>query len=170
MYSEYQGKAFLREYLSVREDYCQKKGVNQTLIPNFLFEKKAVGTTQEKLQEILQLTFVEDYRKADFDIYLKAFEVRKRIHNAYEVGTIKPVDNEAFDDYDNYLLLAWCCIFFYRHFSCLKYLNTLLKVDDTLISLYSFLSNQQKEVLSDIISSELEFIRFLIEDKGIENL
>lgn len=94
------------------------------------------------------------------DRYVKAFEVRKRIYTEYDENW-KPVQNSRYDYIENYILLAKCVALAYEKSECTKYLNVLLKLDDTLISLTDTLTNHQKIEVKDICAKEMEFVKKL---------
>lgn len=97
--------------------------------------------------------------------YTKSFEVRKRIYTSYD-DNFKPSPDAGFEDYDNYLLFAEYLLLVYKQTGCLKYFNCLLKVDDTLLSVWGKLQEYQKDYMSYIICQELEcFYRLANENK-----
>lgn len=98
--------------------------------------------------------------------YTKSFEVRKRIYTNYD-NNFKPSDDAGFEDYDNYLLFAECLLLVYRQTGCLKYFNCLLKVDDTLLSVWEKLRKYQKKYMSRIIRHELECFYQLVDENKI---
>lgn len=168
MYSEYQGEEFLKYYFKERREACKKgKCLNKQSIEAFLIEQEVLGDTQKKLGQIARAALGGEYLREELDRFLKAFEVRKRLHDSYVAETIKPVDMNKYYNYNNYLLLACCCILFYENSTCLKYLNTLLKVGDTLLSIRQSLSEEQDILLGGIILTEVAFIKKIAKDKGI---
>ena len=66
------------------------------------------------------------------DFLLQRFEVTKRLHAAY-TSSLKPADRD-YKCTDNYALLAALLIYRYRADPNLKYLNTVLKLNDLLAS------------------------------------
>lgn len=96
-----------------------------------------------------------------FDKCIKTFEVRKRLYHHYSLQ-FKPEDETDYKDIDLYLMFACICAEAYRAQKDLRYLNALLKINDTIISQlqYSFLPVQasQRRAVSYALSSELEFI------------
>ena len=90
---------------------------------------------------------------------MKTFEVRKRIYTAYDANWVPMTTDRT--DYVNYILLAKVLIGMYKKTSCLKYVNCLLKIDDTLLSIKDSMP----------LSCQLELQGVLTEELGIyENL
>ena len=65
---------------------------------------------------------------------VKTFEVRKRLYHCYN-EKMKPYDERDFEDTSLYVLLSCAMLLCYERSGNLKYLNALLKADDTLLSL-----------------------------------
>lgn len=158
MYSEYSGKSFLKAFFEVRKLKTSDKSLTNTVLLEYVNHLKVIYTTTNDLKNIISQIYDDIYDREMADKYIKAFEVRKRIYNEYLSNSIKPNEDMGYTGYCNYILLSCICILFYRKFKNLKYLNTLLKIDDSILSFYQFLSQQEKEIFGDIIKSELDII------------
>ena len=99
---------------------------------------------------------------------IEAIEVRKRLYNEYIDNSIKPSENSKYSNYTNYILLAAICIMFYEHTESLKYLNTLLKLDDTILSLYNVISEDDKNIFGYILRNENVYIKELMQKSCVD--
>jgi methionyl-tRNA formyltransferase len=177
-YSKYGGEAFLAAYESSRRALLLKF-TNQNQIP--------LLTDCELLTECIKITeayyakppdsshvilrheicdilirlidniiIPDDYHR--LDLILKTFEVRKRLYHCYDLK-FKPYDESDYEDRGLYLLFACCLIHAYRKTTDLKYLNTLLKVNDLLISLdFKMYFETEYRVLHYALQEELKMI------------
>lgn len=167
MYSEYEGLAFLRDYLYSRQEYLNK-------------QKKAGGyrymNAGSSVNPIKQdLLYIRDKLKCNrydreilhlMNAYTKTFEVRKRIYDAYD-NAWKPEGDAGFEDYELYLLFAECLIYAYECTKNLKYYSCLLKVNDTILSICEEFDENFKETLCGILKKELDIFHQLISKYNI---
>ena len=110
--------------------------------------------------------------KDDIDItkivndFIKKFEIKKRIFSYYN----KEIQ-EASNDYktlSNYILLASICVLKYKKTKNLKYINVLLKLNDTICSQINIISENNTSFLCFFaLKSELDYISDLIKKNGI---
>jgi hypothetical protein len=100
----------------------------------------------------------EGQEYAVFDKVVKSFEVRKRLHHCYNVN-FRPLDESDFYDCGLYPLFGRGLVFAYKEKRNLKYLNALLKLNDTLISLKDKLNNFELGMLSWLLSEEMRMVR-----------
>ena len=78
---------------------------------------------------------------------------------------LQPISNE-YSEIRNYLLLATICVFKFKNSKNLKYLNTLLKLNDTICSQINSIDNSIDASLCNIvITNEQNFIADLIQKK-----
>ncbi len=123
----------------------------------------------KKLFESIFLTVLRD--KDDVNVtkiineFVKRFEIKKRIFSFYN-QEIK----EASNDYkiiDNYILLASICVLEYKKTKNLKYLNVLLKLNDTICSQITLIPENITGFLCLFaLKSELDYILDLIKNIG----
>ncbi len=100
---------------------------------------------------------LEAETKHVIDLYVKAFEVRKRLYTGYD-EMWKPCRKE-FRDYGSYLLFGNILAAAYRRTECLKYASCLMKLTDSLISVITLLREAEQYELALILGSELEIYR-----------
>lgn len=165
MYSQYNGKNFLVQYINSRE--IKKNSQNNI--------SGSDGNSGLKSIVYLKLLNIYDSLKnvsggqengiCQLKDYIKSFEVRKRLYTEYKDW--KPVEGASFSDYECYLLFADCLFQAYSITGCLKYYSCALKLDDTLLSIQDRLNNAQREHLAEIIGKELDFFQMLLKKQGI---
>ena len=150
MYSEYGGSDFLNEYRQIRE-----RGIAG--LKNQESWKEKIHVSYDELCQIRKWCQggKAGEAKEAFDLYLKAFEVRKRLYTEYD-NLWKPVENAGYENYETYLVFAECLIVMYRQTRCMKYLSCLLKCNDTMLSVCRKFTNRQKGLLADILKGEVE--------------
>lgn len=162
MYSEFGGTEFLADYINSRKKYLNSVEHRDIAAPEYHC------ATGQELQGILKKLKAGQAERETIDLinsYTKSFEVRKRIYTNYD-DNFKPSPDAGFEDYDSYLLFAECLVLMYRQTGCLMYFNCLLKVDDTLLSVWEKLQKYQKECMSQIICHELDcFYQIVNENK-----
>jgi hypothetical protein len=101
------------------------------------------------------------------DKFIKKFETKKLIFSKYD-DNLQPISNE-YSEIRNYILLAAICVFKFKNSKNLKYLNTLLKLNDTICSQINSIDNSIDASLFDIvITYELNFITTLIQKKVLD--
>lgn len=163
MYSEFGGTEFLTDYINSRKRYLNSVKHRDIAMIEYHC------ATGQKLQRILDKLKSGQVERETIDLinsYTKSFEVRKRLYMSYD-DNFKPSPDAGFEDYDSYLLFAECLFLVYSHSGCLKYFNCLLKVDDTLLSVWDKLREYQKEYMSQIIHHELECFFQLANENNI---
>lgn len=170
MYSDFGGKDFLFEYEKIRLNFVKKHAnINQISIENFVNKEKdgdnAMLQRLKKIYFILKINGHLQEIKSEFEYFVKIFELRKRIFNKYEEGTYRPVLDSGYECYRMYILFSWLLSEFYERSDSLKYLNTFLKVNDTLLSRESALDDSERGLFSSLVKKEIEYIRTLAQSK-----
>lgn len=168
MYSEYNGRAFLQEYMDLRLNYLD---LMNELQPYVNENQYIHGETYYALKKLLDEIKIGDFNneiKRQIDMFVKAFEVRKRLYNQYDLNW-KPIENTGFEDYDNYMMLANISSFIYEKTKCLKYYSCMLKVDDTLLSVARAdkFTLEQIENMKILLMKEIEIFQKLSMEQGI---
>lgn len=146
MYSEYGGEDFLTAYVKSRENAIAN--VHLEGVHNTYTELKYIW------KNIRDAEVIEAEIKDRIDLYVKTFEVRKRLYTGYD-EMWKPCKN-TYRDYVNYLLLGNILIVAFRKTGCAKYASCLMKLTDSLISVMKYLNEAEQCELADILGSELE--------------
>lgn len=161
MYTPYGGEAFLQAYLKSRNKYLYRDVSASAAL------QKMIGETRlqqdETFKELLALwntpRWTERTCKEKIDQYVKRFEVRKHLFGAYDGATKKPILETGYQEIDRYLFLAAIAERAYRVFGSLKYLNCLLKLNDTLLSLMPKLNQTQHMLVCGLLASEVDHVQ-----------
>ena len=165
MYSEYGGMDFLSEYVSVRNKYIANlEKVFEDIKTTSLNLSHTGYRLKVLLQKILEHSYGEEEDR-ELNFFIKAFEIRKRIHDEYVNG--KPKENDSYMTVDNYILFAECLLAVYRDRGCLKEFSCLLKTTDTLLSIDNLLDWIQKERLGKVLEEELSECYKLLQKNGL---
>ena len=140
---------------------------------NFQHPLEIISSSKFSTQKLFESIFLILLRdKDDIDItkivndFIKKFEIKKRIFSYYN----KEIQ-EASNDYKtlpNYILLASICVLKYKKTKNLKYINVLLKLNDTICSQINIISENNTSFLCFFaLKSELDYILDLIKKNGI---
>ncbi len=181
--SPFQGHKFLEQYKESRKASMQliKDKINTTTLDqvaaqmhlNFQHPLEIINSSKFSTQKLFESIFLILLRDKD-DIaitkivndFIKKFEIKKRIFSSYN----KEIQ-EASNDYKtlpNYILLASICVLKYKKTKNLKYINVLLKLNDTICSQINIISENNTSFLCFFaLKSELDYIFDLIKKNGI---
>ena len=100
------------------------------------------------------------------DKFLKKFEIRKRIFLNYD-NEFNIIGDE-FKEIQNYVLLSFMCLIRYQTTSDLKYLNTFLKLNDTICSVKNLVVNKiDISLFHFLLMSEMKYVLKLLDGLGI---
>ena len=173
----FEGREFLSSYEKNRQKILDKIKNNQTvnslshtlklLQKQFLIDIKSVQkifVTSNQLSSILlRLQHQKETQQETKFIMalLKKFEIKKRIFSEYD-HELKE-NSTDFKILTNYILLAAICAKKFQDNSNPKFLNTLLKLNDTICSQIDSINDVNNlSLIYYIINLELEYIRDLI--------
>ncbi len=181
--SPFQGHKFLEQYKESRKASMQliKDKINTTTLDqvtaqmhlNFQHPLEIINSSKFSTQKLFESIFLILLRDKD-DIaitkivndFIKKFEIKKRIFSSYN----KKIQ-ETSTDYKtlpNYILLASICVLKYKKTKNLKYINVLLKLNDTICSQINIISENNTSFLCFFaLKSELDYIFDLIKKNGI---
>ena len=168
MYTEFNEKKFLQSYRASREKFLslQKEGSSEDFQQ---IASEVNGWLSDKLKTALGAIDSGNLKsegRETLEFLVKVFELRKRLYSEYQHG-YKPNENTDYRKYDYYILLGNMLCKVYQITENLKYLNTLLKLDDTLLSLCSVLNGRQKRCTATILRHEIEFVGELLDRYGL---
>lgn len=180
MYSAFGGDAFLKEYFETREMILDSMGESQISIENIIEKIMCNSNSCEQIDDenIIELKGLinnqlkklpqENLSFLQIDLIVKTFEVRKRLYHLYS-PVFKPLDEDGYKDNELYLLFAVMMCVAYEASMNLKYLNSLLKVNDILISILTSNKNDlENEYVAFVLMKELYYIKKLCENKNIK--
>lgn len=147
MYSQYCGREFLEAYQNSRVEYIKKyDGMDICYKEN---------TDRSESETEIKLRTLDTSDSALMEAFVKTFEVRKRLYTQYCWETWRPKESADYNDMELYLLLAEKNVEFYQKTGRLKFLNCLLKVDDTLLSECALLNDGQRKRLCEVLKKEV---------------
>ena len=170
-------KNFLDDYQRTRINYLEKiskfEKIELEKIIHNINQKDMQDDRSNKFNSVTSimlfdvLTALINDENNNFDIidkFIKKFETKKLIFSKYD-DNLQPISNE-YSEIRNYLLLATICVFKFKNSKNLKYLNTLLKINDTICSQINSIDNSIDASLCNIvITNEQNFITDLIQKK-----
>ena len=173
-YTEFNGQEFLDEYFANRELIIELS--KEALEPLFVISDTQIKESLIQTSVFLEKTYLSLQSHhhspnaevfSEVDMILKKFEVSKRIYDFY-LPKFKKSDESDFRTFHNYLHFARILSVSYGITKKLNYLNGMLKVIDSLISVFNELSEKEKKNLAWLAEKELNHIRELTINLGIE--
>ena len=164
---------FLNAFKKSRNKFSRDSDMSSDLLQNFfklLIPNLDIDNNlHDKIEtdKYLKIILIDIFQKNLFnynhiDIFVKKFELTKKLFEKYNEKFI-PISKNCFN-LINYILLSFICLLCYKQEKNLKYLNTSLKLNDTLTNQIS--KNHKYLIpLEYLIKIELNFIDELIEEK-----
>ena len=179
-HSEFQGIEFLSTFKQSREDISIHISKNISILqlseiyPS-LSESRALFIQKDMYHEtstlLISCLINDDYlydKKAILEKILKNFEINKKIFSNYEFFPFNHSEN--FSSIENYALFSLICAKIYDKSKNLKFLNTILKLNDILSSRINSIDESiTLSLVYHAINYELNFIDDLLKTK-VENL
>ena len=160
MYTPFGGTEFLTAYFSNRataittlQERESDESLSAAVVPDCLTHRE-LQEIQEQLQQGEQGDAL-----AKLEHYIRRFEVAKRLRNEYPVTDLSdraPIQTHIL--FYNLLIVAYA-----RH-NDIRYINVMLKVSDTLISVLGSVSSADSiGLLSSLFEQEMEIVEALME-------
>lgn len=186
-YTAYHGRDFIRSWylnrmralLSINEQdreyapehFCAKDTAFR-MLPVMNESEIFVGPTlHEILQTLLTCKPVPEELKQLLDGCVKTFEVRKRLYPVYSLR-FKPEDENSYHDIRLYIIFACVCVEAFRFYQDFRYLNALLKVNDTVLSQWNrepaLKEKENQRQVAFALRMEIEFVMDICRRKGID--
>ena len=139
------------------------------LISNFCNQNISKENDME-LENLLTKTLCEKKMKShkldtNIDIFLKKYEIKKRLMSQYDTEFFEK--NQDYKNLRNYLLLELLCVIRYEETRNLKFLNTILKINDMLIT-QKIYNEADLCIFKHNLEYEIKFVKELCELKGLE--
>jgi hypothetical protein len=170
--SKFFGKEFLNSYFDSRKNilskntnsaYDIKKLIEYAKIVDFEKQKSIGFNTNELLKAIY---FDEKFQFEEIILKLiKKFEVSRKIYTEYDSKFSNK--EEKYDLINNYIILSAVCLKYFHKTARLIFLNTSLKLNDMLCSIFLELDITDKTILYELLSDEIKIIKELVSSKGI---
>ena len=173
------GNNFLNTYKKSRERIMDKLLVkDQKMELNFNKNediKKVIKKEIFHVEELLSTILNNKNNKKEsnlenndiIDKLLKKFEVKKRISN--EINNKLDEKDTDYNNLKNYLLLSKLSLIRYNETKNLKFLNTVLKINDTICSQIEKLKDEsEKKLFKEILKDELNIIKEISIKNGVK--
>lgn len=170
-YSKFLGLDFLRAWRKIRDAACNELGLPiPPPCPTEVYKPLAKPLkTAQRLEEVMAglIQGKLDELKPELAIWVKKFEVSKRLFDEYD-NNFKPLTKNDYHGLDAYLRYAEIMELVYTKNSDLPCLNVLLKVLDTLIAYKNELSLDNQARLAWLIARESGHIESLAGINGLK--
>lgn len=176
----FEGKNFLDDYrknrlkiVSETKNMSNKELINQLLNLEEIKQFKNTFTLKNFVSKhfFLQLlNYYIDNKSINyvdiFDNLLKKFENKKKIFLTYDENFSET--SSDYDDIENYILFSLCSNIFYFDTKNLKYFNSVLKVNDLIISIDKTPKNTLfKKLFASTLQMELNNVKMLCQQTGV---
>lgn len=171
----FEGKNFLVEYKNLREKNIKilKEKIKDEIEFNEILKNLKIGKNKESefftrilLESVLKENSDSEKNNNIINIFIKKFEVKKRIFSSYNKLFVENSSN--YQEMINYILLSNICVIKYEKTKNLKFLNTILKLNDLICSEIENIKDEiELNLAQHCLNKELNFIlkiksRFLI--------
>tara|TARA_Y100000590_G_scaffold467418_1_gene646269 strand:- start:7564 stop:8076 length:513 start_codon:yes stop_codon:yes gene_type:complete len=166
--SSFEGKEFLSSYEISRLNILKKIQTSNdySKIFEMLYQGKndsvkEIITESKLLSIIFELSSNSSNETNSFiEKFIKKFEISKKIFYSYDMRLQENSKNYKISR--NYILFAVICIKKYEMTNNLKFLNTLLKLNDIICSVFVQINDQNNlSMIKYTLEKELEFVKSL---------
>jgi len=171
-YSEYSGMDFINNWRDIRFGYiAQFKSINKidnSNLLNHLLKISTENSSSDKIFDFWILSLIEN-KAVDpkINLLLKRFEVTKKIFRNYDID-FRPIDKLDFQNLKLYLKFGCVLSLSYYRSNKIQYLNTLLKLNDILCSMFEHLNENEKGITILLLENEIEFVEKIIQKLNIQ--
>ncbi len=175
----FEGKKFLNDYFKFRQDIInQIKPIELSSLEqliNSMLQSKSVNMTKNISIEYELLIILSDIINDNYSFpnntiaekFIKKFEISKKLYDEYSKDFSSYFGTNS--NYKNYLLLSLVCILYYSKFNNLKFLNTALKINDSLCSVINLIFHDiDKSLFFHSLEMEKKLITDLINSKDLK--
>lgn len=167
-YSQYHGAAFFPAWHASRQAaLAQLPPAQAVTLPVAAAPGENGHDTATLLVELLRSSADAPGKRRLAERLLQRFEVSKRLHRRYD-SDFKAIAASGYDDLDLYLQFAALCLHQAKQPGALPFLNGLLKVIDSLISIHSHLSAVQGAQLAWLIAAEHDWVARVATQANVE--
>jgi hypothetical protein len=168
-YSDFFGLDFIESYYRYRSSFVIESDLDidikellKSIEPKSQMNMKEMVSLNSFLGECLNNDFSQ--KKQSFDLLLRRFEVTKKIYAEYNLD-FRPTDRARRELFlENYIFFSYTLAEAYNINGSLKYLNSMLKVNDIICSMYWDLDSKERAIFSNLIRKELSCILNLFKD------
>ena len=159
-YTSFLGHKFIDSYIASRTIFLKNlKPENQDL-STWIEGLNLSNSTEVISTGYILLNYLKTNKKNDFiKVLFKKFEVSKKIHSSYDLKSYRPIKKNG--NILNYILFGIVLIKLYEESRFMGYLNSLLKINDIIISQDTEQVLKYCPALKTIITKELELVKYL---------
>ena len=122
--------------------------------------------TLETLYALARNVGLDEPLPAGLETIMQRFEVSKRVHDAYDEA-LRPIDRSRFSNLDRYVRLAEILEVAYARTGDVRFLNTLLKINDTLCAARAALEEDLGARLARLLDLESVHVADLCRACGV---
>jgi len=167
-YSQYHGAAFFPAWRASRQAALVQLPPAQAVPLPVAAERNAHPVdTATLLADLLHAAADAPGKRRLAERLLQRFEVSKRLHRGYDAN-FKAVADSSYDDLELYLQFAALCLYQAEQPGALPFLNGLLKIIDSLISILPRLSPTQGAQLAWLIAAEQDWVARIASQANVE--
>jgi hypothetical protein len=167
-YSQYHGAAFVPAWRASRQmALTHLPAARAVPLPAAAERSEHPAATAALLADLLHAAADAPDKRRLAERLLQRFEVSKRLHRRYDAD-FKAIADSGYDDLDLYLQFAALCLHQAEQPGALPFLNGLLKVVDSLVSIHPRLSPAQGAQLAWLIAAEQNWVVRLAAQANVE--
>jgi hypothetical protein len=167
-YSQYHGAAFVPAWRARRQmALTHLPAARAVPLPAAAERSEHPAATAALLADLLHAAADAPDKRRLAERLLQRFEVSKRLHRRYDAD-FKAIADSGYDDLDLYLQFAALCLHQAEQPGALPFLNGLLKVVDSLVSIHPRLSPAQGAQLAWLIAAEQNWVVRLAAQANVE--
>lgn len=167
-YSQYHGAAFFPVWRASRQAaLAQLPPAQRVPLPESGEQFESGQDTAALLADLLHRAADAPGKRRLAERLLQRFEVSKRLYRRYD-DNFKAVADSGYADFELYLQFAALCLHYADQPAALPFLNGLLKVLDSLISIQRQLNTAQGAQLAWLIGAEGDWVARIAEQAGVE--
>ena len=177
-FTKFMGEKFLESYFYSRKIILNDIGgkidkkMNFSEIIDNLTNINNLENNEYNLEKLLLKILKTNKNREDelnkiIDIFLKKYEIKKRLVNQYDINFHEKDSN--FKNLRNYILLDLLCVIRFNETKNFRFLNTMLKINDMLTTQISFINNKIDLCIFEwILENENKDVMELCKVKGIK--
>lgn len=167
-YSQYHGTAFFPAWHASRQAALARLPAPHAVpLATPVERRDDASDTAALLTDLLHADAAAPGKRRLAERLLQRFEVSKRLHRCYD-STLRAVTDSGYDDLNLYLQFAALCLHQAGQPGALPFLNGLLKVIDSLISIHPRLTPAQGAQLAWLIAAEQDWVARIAVQANVE--
>ena len=152
---------YARQFAGLNKQNLLKRISEENFTKNILlmllYTQNSIGLEDKEVSN-------EVYKR--LSIFIRKYEASKKIFSQYRNNMEKIGEN--YKEIDNYALLSLNLALFYRNSSNLKFINTVLKINDMLCGMINCIKPETLPLFYLSLKIELDEIRNLFKEKGLK--